>query len=132
MARFLSSAWVEELDAAVRDDDRVRRATAGTRLVVGQVVTGTPEGDVRYAIHVDDGTVRVREGDLDAADVTFTQDHPTALAIASGQLPAQQAFMEGRLRVSGDLALLMAHADTLAELDEALGRPRPSTTFATP
>jgi putative sterol carrier protein len=128
MARFLSDAWIEEMDAAVRDDDEVRSATAGTTIVIGQVVTDAPGGETGYTVHLDDGSVRVRPGTGDA-DVTFVQDHATAVAIARGELPAQAAFIDGRLRVRGDLQLLMDSAAVLARLDEAFSGPRAGTEY---
>jgi putative sterol carrier protein len=128
MARFLSEEWIEALDAALRDDREALRATAGARIAVAQVVTDGPGGRVAYTVQVDDGSARVRGGDA-GADVTFTQDHATATAIARGELAAQAAFIEGRLRVGGDLALLMEHTQVLAGLDTALARARAVTTF---
>ena len=40
--------------------------------------------------------------------LSFTEDHETAVAVSTGAMNAQSAFMSGRLRVSGDMDKLMA------------------------
>jgi hypothetical protein len=43
---------------------------------------------------------------------------------------AQRAFVEGRLRVGGDLSLLVTHQRAIAAVDDALAPVRARTTFA--
>jgi putative sterol carrier protein len=129
MVRYLSPEWIEAVSAAAAACDDLRTATSGVRLTVQQRVTGGPGGDVAYHVVVDDGAVAVLPGEAPAADVTFQQDHATATAIARGELAAQAAFMTGRLRVGGDVQLLMRHRDTLAGLDDALVGVRAATEY---
>ena len=129
MAQFLSEEWIETLDAELRHDERAQAAASDVRLTIGQIVTGGPNGEVSYVLRVGDGEARVEPDGIDDADVTFTQDHATATAIAQGALAAQAAFMEGRVRVGGDLSLLMANAPALAGIDDALARARARTTY---
>ena len=53
----------------------------------------------------------------------------SASEIASGALPAQRAFVEGRLRVGGDLSLLIAHQRAFAAVTDALAPIRADTTY---
>ena len=99
MARFLSTDWFEE--RAGDDPDPVL-------LTIQQVVTGTPDGDVRYVVRVGRTGSSVRPGDAGAPDVTFTESWETALAIHEGGLAPQRAFADGRLRIDGDVRLLPA------------------------
>src|SRR3546814_5437217 len=94
-------------------------AAAGTTidpevdLVVQQVVVGQGgSDDVTYALRLRDGKVEVAAGRAEDADITFTQDRETAADIASGRLPAQAAFMAGRLRVAGDLRTVRSEKHT--------------------
>jgi putative sterol carrier protein len=115
MVRYLSPEWIAALDATAAGtivDD-------GVHLVVQQEVVGGPDGDVRYNISVDGGAVAVHPGRADEPTVTFTQDYDTAVAIAAGELSAQEAFMAGRVRVRGDLAHLARHQGVVAALDRA-------------
>jgi hypothetical protein len=61
--------------------------------------------------------------------VTFTQDRTTAAAIATGRLSAQAAFIDGRLRVGGDLSALLDRAAELAALDDLFASARAATTW---
>jgi putative sterol carrier protein len=80
-------------------------------------------------VAIDHGRVEMAEGPAPAADLRFTTTYATAAGIASGALGAQRAFAEGRLRVGGDLSLLVAHHRTLASLDDALAPLRAETSF---
>ena len=124
MAGFLTQAWIGELNAAGRNVS----VPADLRLVVQQIVTS--EGpDVAYVIEIDDGLLRVRAGRADDPDVSFTQDRATAAAIAQGALSAQVAFMDGRLRLGGDLRSVLARAGDLAAIDDAFAAVREATTW---
>lgn len=147
MATFLSPEWVDALDRAATDSDALATATKGIALTVQQVVTaddapgdGTsagpgepstraPAGHAAWHVVVDHGAVRVRPGVIEHADVTFTQDRATAVKVGRGELSAQAAFMLGKLRVEGDVALLMAHHTAFAGLDDVFAAVRESTTY---
>ena len=55
----------------------------------------------------------VRAGD-DAADVTLTADTETFRAILDGDLNPTAAFMQGRLKVDGDMGTAMRLGSALA------------------
>jgi putative sterol carrier protein len=98
-------------------------------LVVQQVVTGGPDGDVAYHVIVDDGRTTVRAGRADDPTVTFTQDRDTARAVSRGELSAQGAFMAGRIRVRGDLPALVAQQDALLRVDDVFASVRETTEY---
>jgi hypothetical protein len=117
---------------ALAGDEDLAAAVAGLRLTIDQVVTGTPDGDIAWRLTLVDGEVRLSPGvgaAEGAADLRFTTDYPTAAAIAAGEVGAQRAFVEGRLRVGGDLSLLIAHQRALAGVDDALAKVRAETTY---
>lgn len=129
MPRFLSPAWIDEAAAAAAASSELAQATAGTRLTVQQVVDGGPEGEVRYAVAIDDGRVELRPGDDGSADVTFAVDWETAVAMATGVTGAQEAFTTGRLQVGGDIGALLRHGEALAGLDAVFAELRERTTY---
>lgn len=129
MARFLSSEWIEEAATAALSSDGLAAATTGVRLTVQQVVTGAPEGDVRYVVSIDDGVVSVRTGVDEASDVTFLLEWDTAVAMATGVLGAQEAFTSGRLELQGDVGALLRHGPALADLDSVFAALRERTTY---
>jgi putative sterol carrier protein len=47
-------------------------------------------------------------GDLPDAEVTMTMTYEDAMKIQKGELDANAAFMQGRIKVSGNMAKLMA------------------------
>jgi hypothetical protein len=130
--RYLSREWIDAAGRALAGDAGLKDATVDLRLTLEQVVTDGPTGTARWHIAVDHGRVELAEGAPPAdspADLRFTTSYATAAAIASGSLGAQRAFAEGRLRVGGDLSLLVAHHRTLASLDDALAPLRAETEF---
>lgn len=97
---------------------------ADLRLVVQQVVVDGTDGDGAYVLEVANGSLSVRRGRAEHPDVTFTQDRATALAIHLGELSAQEAFMDGRLRLGGDLRAVIDRAGALAAIDDVFAAAR--------
>ncbi len=129
MTTFLGAAWLESLGAAAAASERVRQAAADVVLTVQHVVTGGPEGEVRYWVRIDRGTVSVGGGDAGSADVTFREDYGTAAALSRGDLTPQAAVMAGRVRAGGDIGRLVAHRAALAGLDDAFAAVRAETAY---
>ena len=120
MADFLTDAWLDELEAAAARAD----LPPMPRLALQQVVPDGPVGEVAYALVVEDGQVRVHRGRIERPDLVFTQDRTTAEAIHRGELSAQAAFMQGRLRLGGDLRAVIDRASDLASLDDVFASVR--------
>ena len=117
MAGFLTDAWLDDLEAAAR----AAEVASAAHLVLQQIVPDGPDGhEVAYALVVADGRLRVERGRVGAADLTFTQDRATAEAIHRGDLSAQAAFMQGRLRLGGDLRAVIDRAGELEAIDDVL------------
>jgi hypothetical protein len=121
VARYLSEAWFEEVAAAT--------PTGTGGLTLQQVVTGAPEGEIRYHVSVGGGSTWVRAGQAEAPDATFTEDYSTATAVARGKLSVYTALLEGRIRVAGNMAVLTARQDELVGVDPLPDAVRAATTF---
>lgn len=134
MARYLSQAWFDEVNEVARSSQELREATAGTRLTVQQVVTDGPDGEVRYWLSVDDGSVEVHVGELGAAegeaDATVSQTYETAAAVSRGELRTEEAFLAGHIRLRGNIPLLLTHQATLNSLGQAFAQVRRHTEYA--
>jgi len=105
MARFLSQEWLEQARVVV--DAETESAHPALRLQI--IVTGTPDGDVRWYTMVEDGVVRdLGLGAVPEPDVTLTLSYPDAVSVQRGELDTNVAFMQGRMKVSGDSGTLLA------------------------
>ncbi|MEW5726174.1 MAG: SCP2 sterol-binding domain-containing protein, partial [Thermodesulfobacteriota bacterium] len=77
---------------------------AGVTAKYGYIITGTGGGE--WTVSVKDGQVEVLKG-LHSPDVTTTVSAKDWIAITLGQLDGMTAFTSGRLKVEGDLGLLV-------------------------
>jgi putative sterol carrier protein len=134
--RYLSPEWIDAAADAIATDDDLPATLAGITLTIEQAVEEAPDagpdGIVTWHITVADGKVALVPGPATDPDLRFTTSYETAALIASGKLPAQRAFVEGRLRVGGDLSLLITHMRAVAAVDDALAPVRARTTYDRP
>ena len=73
------------------------------------VVTGGPDGDIEYFWVLENGKIsESRLGRLDDAEVTLTTAHDDAMKIQKGELDANAAFMQGKVKVTGNMAKVMS------------------------
>ncbi len=118
-----SEEWVRALDAAAAADDDLRAASVGRHVVIGQEVVEDGRR-TRWHVVLDDGEVAVRPGPADAPDVTFSQDAEVAGAVARGEVAARTAFVLGRIRVGGDVGVLLELAPALSGLGDVFAAAR--------
>lgn len=122
MAKFLTEEWVDEAVAALRASPEVADASAGVSLVLQQII-GTPDGgEVRYWTALRDGAIDAGLGDAADADVTITQDYETAVAITKAETKAQAAFMQGKLKITGNMGKLLQHQKAMESLFPVLAQ----------
>jgi putative sterol carrier protein len=130
MARFLSAEWLEQLAAAAGDDQEVQAAASGVSLTVQQVVTDGPDGEVAWHVRLGDGSVEIGPGRAPHPDVVITQSHETATEVGRGSLSPAEAFATGRLKLAGQVGLLIRHQPAFERLGLALAAVRDATTFS--
>jgi hypothetical protein len=128
--RYLSLDWIVALGEEVERSDALKEAATGRRLAVTQIVTDGPEGDVSYHLAVDDGTVRFGPGPAEDEQLRFLQDWDTAVAVATGAMNAQEAFIGGRIKLMGDQQLLLDSVPVFAALDSVFSKVRERTDYA--
>lgn len=118
---FLSSEWAQALKQALNDDPAFQAAAAGKKATLQQVITRN--GDVtRYWIVIADGVIDMGIGDADAPDATITQSYDSAGAMARRELSPVTAFMMGKVRVDGNMGLLLGLQAVLVQLPEAMAK----------
>ena len=69
--------------------------------------TLTGDGGGTWALEVADGKCKVKEETTSQADVTLTMDASDFVALVNGQLNPVQAFMGGKIKVTGNVGLVM-------------------------
>lgn len=89
MARLLSPEWCEATDALLAEDPPPIDGDVGVHVAV----SGGPDGDVKL-------------GDPATAELTLTVPAAEVAAIVDGSLDPNVAFMQGRLKSSGDTGVL--------------------------
>ena len=129
MVRYLSLAWIDALSQEVANSSELA-ALAGTHNIgVTQVVTDGPEGDVIYHLRLGDGAASFGAGPADAEDVCMKQSWATATAVATGDLNAQEAFIKGLIRLTGNQQKLIESQPVFAALDAVFTSVREQTEY---
>ena len=107
----------------------MRAIAESHRIGVTQVVNNGPEGDVTYHLSVGDGEASFGAGPADPEDVKMEQDWDTAVAVATGELNAQEAFIGGRIRLFGDQQKLLESQPVFGALDAVFATVREQTSY---
>jgi hypothetical protein len=121
MARFLSTGWVEAFNAALAGvtlpapDPEAGLAAVDGEFVVAQEVRGAPDGDVRLLLIAGPGSLEIQVEPLtdhgsghQPPGVTIAVSYADAVALSRGELTPGEALNGGKVRVRGDLSVLVA------------------------
>ena len=128
--RYLSLDWIDALSREVAQSDELSTLAAEHTIGVTQVVTDGPEGDVTYHLQVDVGGASFGAGGAVPEDVRIQEDWDTAVAVATGALNAQEAFIKGRILLTGDQQKLMDSAPVFSALDAIFSKVRADTEYS--
>ncbi len=119
--KYLSQGWVDAYNAAVAGDDAVRAAVKGKSAALQMVISGAPEGEVRYWLRIADGGACVGLGDIDGAEVTISQSYDTSSQVNKGELAGDKAFMQGKVKISGKMMKMMQLRGSLEKIQGVVG-----------
>ena len=125
---YLSDQWFAEAGARVAA--ATLDVTDNSPVQFSYVVEGLPEthprsgSTIRYQISLSpaDGSATIAETDH-PGDVQFSLQYATAVEVASGNRSGSRAFLDGDIRVGGDVAALIARSHELEVLSSALPSP---------
>jgi putative sterol carrier protein len=118
--RFLSTEWADAVKAELNTNETFRQA-AVQKATIQQVITPGDGGpDTHYWIEIAEGSIDMGVGDADAPDATITQSYETAVKLAKSELSVVTAFMTGKVKVAGNMGLLMALQGALSQLPAAM------------
>ncbi len=128
--RYLSLEWLDALTAEVAASTELQALANQHTIGVTQVVTDGPEGTVVYHLQVGDGSATFGAGSAFPEDVRMEQTWETATAVATGALNAQEAFIKGRILLTGSQQKLMESQPVFAALDTVFRTVRERTEYA--
>jgi putative sterol carrier protein len=119
--RFLSDEWAQALKAELNQSESFRQAATGQQATIQQIITGG-EGETHYWITIGDGVIDLGVGDVEGEDATITQSYDSAAALARGELSPVTAFMTGKLKIAGNMGLILGLQGALAQLPSAMAK----------
>ncbi len=108
---FLSDDWLDEA-RSIRAEYEGRTGTIDHAVRINLIVTEVPFGEGSIDAHADTSTgeLVLDTGHIDPVDLTVTigYDIARALLVEGNPQAGLQAFMQGKIKVEGDIAKLMA------------------------
>jgi putative sterol carrier protein len=119
--KFLSAEWAQAVKEALNDDPEFKTSAAGRSAKLLQVVT-SDAGETRYWITIDDGVIDMGLGDQEGADATISESYDTAVALAKSEVSAVTAFMTGKVKIAGNMGLLLGLQGALVRLPVAMSK----------
>lgn len=107
---FLSDDWMNAA-RAIRAKYEGQTPKIAASIRINQVITEVPfgSGEVKSFIDTSSGDMQMDLGELENPDAVVTTDWATARAMFAlgDQAAAMQAFMSGKIKVTGDMTKLM-------------------------
>jgi putative sterol carrier protein len=105
MAKYLSQEWLDEMRALAEGQPERPGASAQLQYVI----TGGPNGEVKYYWILEDGKLlEAALGTAPDADFTLTRTYEDSVKVQQGELDANAAFMQGRMKVAGNMTKFLA------------------------
>lgn len=104
MPKYLSQEWMDEGRRLA--EGQPERPGASARMQY--VVTGGPDGDIKYYWVLENGKlIEAQLGEIPDAEITLKVTYDDSVKIQKGELDANAAFMQGRLKADGNMGKLM-------------------------
>lgn len=105
MPKYMTQEWLDE--ARKLAESQPERPGASAKMQY--VLTDTPEGgDIKYYWILENGKLlESKLGELPDVDFTMTLSYDDSVKVQKGELDANAAFMQGRMKVTGNMGKLM-------------------------
>jgi putative sterol carrier protein len=117
--KFLSEEWAAALKKELNENQAFRQAATGKRATIQQIITDDGV-ETHYWITIVDGEIDLGVGDVEGEDAQITQSYDSAAALARGELSPVTAFMTGKLKVTGNMGLILGLQGALSQLPAAM------------
>ena len=120
--QFLSDEWMTAAKA-IREKYADQATKVTTVIRMNQVITDVPFGSGTVTAYLDtsSGDVVMDLGEIDTPDLTVTTDWETArkIFVDGDQAAGMQAFMSGKIKVTGDMMKMMQMQTAMPQDDIA-------------
>ena len=105
MPKYLTQEWLDTQREIAQEFPERPGATAHLQYLV----TGAPGGDIRYFWVIENGKVLQDSlGEDPDAEVNLTLSYDDSVKMQKGELDETAAFMQGRLKATGNMGKLMS------------------------
>ena len=137
MMRYLSPEWIAAVGEKVAASESLAELARVHEIGVTQVVTECPNdlgpdgtSEVTYHFQVGPDGASFGSGPAPSESVRLEQTWETSVAVATGAVPAQEVFIKGLVKITGDINRLIASQVVFGALDTAFESVRSNTDYA--
>ena len=105
MAKYLSQEWLDQFRTLSPDQP----TRPGASVTMQYHVTGGPDGDLEYYWVLDEGRLaEAKVGAHPSPEFTMNLTYDDAAKVQKGEMDPSAAFMQGKMKVTGNMAKLMS------------------------
>lgn len=105
MPKYLTQEWLDEARELAKD----LPGRDGASTTIQYVVNSGPDGTIKYYWVLENGRLLESQlGEIAEPEITMTLSYDDSVSIQRGELDANAAFMQGRMKVAGNMGKVMA------------------------